>query len=70
MEKIQSKIKKEVITMTQYYTVRGFKNKKMIFESIALNEKRAKELMKDILINKNTKGGSWMKNARLTLKKI
>lgn len=56
--------------MEKYYTVRGYRNGRVKFESIGLAEKKAKELKKDIVKHKGTKGGSWAKGMIFKLKRI
>lgn len=53
-----------------YYTVRGHKQGKKVFESIGMLKSKAEELRKDIVSRKRTKGGSWAKNTKFTIKNI
>lgn len=53
-----------------YVTVRGFKKGKLKFESVGLPLREGKSLKKDIVKHKDSRGGSWAKGQRFTIKKI
>lgn len=53
-----------------YYTVRGFRKKKLGFESIGLMKRKAISLRKDIVKYKYSRGGRWAKGMKFTLKKV